>query len=140
LRGDDPAVVRRHRVSRIAVAARVVIAGFVPERVAVRRVAMPMDLNTLVGSVAAFCTTVSYFPQLKKCWETGSAGDLSLKMFSILATGIALWVIYGILQGDIVIIVANTISLCLLAGILYFKIRELRSPQSENQDKALKRS
>ena len=30
---------------------------------------------------------------------------------------------------DLVIIVANAVSLCLLSGILYFKIRELRSPQ-----------
>lgn len=85
-------------------------------------------------------STVSYFPQLKKCWETGSAGDLSLKMFSILATGIALWVVYGVLQKDIVIIVANAVSLCLLAGILYFKIRELRSPHAESREHALERS
>ena len=88
-----------------------------------------MDINTIVGLAAAFCTTISYFPQLKKCWVTGSAGDLSLKMFSILATGIALWVTYGVLQGDFVIIVANAVSLCLLGGILYFKIRELRSSE-----------
>jgi len=83
-----------------------------------------MDLTTVVGLLAAFCTTVSYFPQLKKCWETGSAGDLSLKMFSILATGVALWVAYGVLKSDYVIILANTISLFFLAGILYFKLRE----------------
>ena len=83
-----------------------------------------MDLTTVVGLFAAFCTTVSYVPQLKKCWETGSAGDLSLKMFSILATGVALWVAYGVLKSDYVIILANTISLLFLSGILYFKLRE----------------
>ena len=83
-----------------------------------------MDLTTAVGLFAAFCTTVSYVPQLKKCWETGSAGDLSLKMFSILATGVALWVAYGVLKSDYVIILANTISLLFLSGILYFKLRE----------------
>ncbi len=83
-----------------------------------------MTINTVVGLFAALCTTVSYFPQLKKCWDTGSAGDLSLKMFSILAGGIALWVIYGILQGDAVIIVANSVSFQLLMGILYFRVRE----------------
>jgi len=83
-----------------------------------------MDLTTTVGLMAASCTTISYWPQLKKCWDTGSAGDLSLKMFSILAAGIALWVGYGLLKGDWVIILANSISLCLLAGILYFKLRE----------------
>jgi len=83
-----------------------------------------MDIATPVGLTAAFCTTISYFPQLKKCWETGSAGDLSLKMFSILATGIALWIVYGVLQKDVVIVIANSVSLCLLSGILYFKLRE----------------
>ena len=50
-----------------------------------------MDFVTAVGRVAAFCTTVSYFPQLKKCWQTGHTGDLSLRMLSILAAGIAMW-------------------------------------------------
>ena len=84
-----------------------------------------MDLTTLVGVTAALCTTASYFPQLKKCWETGSAEDLSLWMFVILATGIALWVVYGVLRSDAVIVLANSVSLCCLAGILYFKLREL---------------
>jgi MtN3 and saliva related transmembrane protein len=83
-----------------------------------------MDWTTVIGSVAAFCTTVSYFPQLKKCWETQSAGDLSLKMFATLAAGVALWVMYGVLKTDMVIIAANIVSLCFLAGILYFKLRE----------------
>ncbi|WOH53607.1 SemiSWEET family sugar transporter [Bradyrhizobium sp. sBnM-33] len=74
-----------------------------------------------------FCTTVSYVPQLKKCWETGSAGDLSLRMVLILALGVATWIGYGVLQSDIVIIIANSVSLCLLLGILYFKLKERRN-------------
>jgi MtN3 and saliva related transmembrane protein len=84
------------------------------------------SLTTLIGFAAACCTTVSYIPQLKKCWDTGSAEDLSFKMLSILATGIALWVVYGMLQGDWVIILANIVSLALLFGILFFKVREMR--------------
>jgi MtN3 and saliva related transmembrane protein len=45
-------------------------------------------------------------------------------MFSILAAGLALWVIYGVLKSDWVIILANTVSLGFLACILYFKLRE----------------
>jgi MtN3 and saliva related transmembrane protein len=85
------------------------------------------SFSTGIGLLAALCTTVSYIPQLMKCWETGKTGDLSLKMFSILAVGIALWVVYGLLQNDAVIILANSISLCLLAVILYFKLREPRA-------------
>ena len=84
------------------------------------------SFTTLIGFAAACCTTVSYIPQLKKCWDTGSAEDLSFKMLSILATGIALWVVYGILQGDWVIILANCVSLALLFGILFFKVRDMR--------------
>ena len=83
-----------------------------------------MELDTVVGGLAAFCTTVSNVPQLQKCWETGSAGDLSLRMFVILAMGVALWIGYGAMKGDAVIIAANCVTLALLLGILYFKVRE----------------
>jgi len=86
-----------------------------------------VSLVTLIGLVAAFCTTVSYVPQLKKCWDTGSTEDISFRMFAILATGIALWIVYGVLQSDAVIILANAVSLALLAGILSFKVREMRA-------------
>jgi MtN3 and saliva related transmembrane protein len=82
-----------------------------------------MSLVTLIGLVAAFCTTVSYIPQLKKIWDTGETEDISLKMFLILTAGIALWVVYGVMQGDVVIILANCVSLLLLAAILSFKLR-----------------
>jgi MtN3 and saliva related transmembrane protein len=84
-----------------------------------------ISLATLIGILAAFLTTASYVPQLKKCWNTGSAEDLSLRMFAILAAGIALWLVYGFMQNDLVIVFANGISLLLLANILYFKLREV---------------
>ena len=82
-------------------------------------------METMVGLLAAFCTTVSYVPQVRKCWATGRADDLSLRMFLILSAGIALWVVYGFLRGDAVIVVANILSLCFLAVILYFKLRSV---------------
>jgi MtN3 and saliva related transmembrane protein len=80
-------------------------------------------LTTATGAMAALFTTAAYAPQLKKCWDTGKAEDLSLKMFSLLALGVGLWVAYGILQHDVVVIAANSVSLFLLACILYFKLR-----------------
>jgi MtN3 and saliva related transmembrane protein len=86
-----------------------------------------MDFTTLVGLIAAFCTTISYWPQLKKCYQTRSAGDLSFTTFATLAFGIATWVLYGFLRSDPVIVLANAVSLCLLSGILYFKLTERRA-------------
>ena len=40
-----------------------------------------------------------------------------------LATGIGLWVAYGFLKGDAVIVVANSVSL-LLGNLVVFKVRE----------------
>ena len=37
-------------------------------------------------------------------------------------------VVYGFLKSDIVILIANAVSLALLLGILYFKFRERASP------------
>lgn len=83
-----------------------------------------MNLTTVIGLFAAFCTTAANYPQLKKCWATQRAGDLSFKMFVLLATGVTAWVVYGILQADYVIIGANIASLALILGVLYFIVRE----------------
>jgi MtN3 and saliva related transmembrane protein len=80
---------------------------------------------SLIGFAAALCTTASYVPQLHKCWTTGSTHDLSRYMLSVLATGLALWIVYGVMQGDWVIIGANTVSLAMLLTILGFKVREI---------------
>lgn len=92
-----------------------------------------LTIETLVGFVAAFCTTVSYIPQVKKCWQTRSTGDLSLRMLLILSTGIGLWVVYGILKSDMVIIVANAVSLLMLANLLVFKVRENAATQRKHE-------
>jgi hypothetical protein len=44
-------------------------------------------LESLIGTAAAFCATISYVPQLEKRWETSEAGDLSLKMLFLPAAG-----------------------------------------------------
>jgi len=75
-------------------------------------------LETLIGAAAAFCTTVSYIPQLRKCWTTGETDDLSLKMLLLLGAGLSLWMLYGFMRGDIVIIIANGVSL--IPGSLSF--------------------
>lgn len=81
-------------------------------------------LESLIGGFAAFCTSVSYIPQVRKAWATRETGDLSLRMLIILAAGLALWVVYGVMKRDWVIVVANVVSLALLANLLWFKWRE----------------
>jgi MtN3 and saliva related transmembrane protein len=78
---------------------------------------------TVVGLAAAVCTTGANLPQLKKAWSTGQTDDISMNMLLVLASGLALWVAYGVLQRDIVIIVANAISLVLIGGLVSLKVQ-----------------
>jgi MtN3 and saliva related transmembrane protein len=87
-------------------------------------------METAIGLAAALCTTVSYAPQVMKCWRTGEADDLSLRMFLILGAGLSLWVVYGVLRSDWVIVGANTVSVAMLSIIVYFRIRGGRSNQT----------
>jgi MtN3 and saliva related transmembrane protein len=81
------------------------------------------DFSTVIGVAAAICTTVSYFPQLKKTWQTGETDDLSWKMLALLAGGLGLWVVYGLANGDWVIVGANVISVAMVLCILAIKLR-----------------
>ena len=82
-----------------------------------------MSLLDITGYAAALCTTGAYIPQVLRVWRTRSTQDISLKMFLVLVTGLALWLVYGIWKGEIPIIAANGISLMLAGFILYFKLK-----------------
>lgn len=75
----------------------------------------------ILGLVAGALTTFAFVPQVIKTWKTKSAKDLSMGMYSIFCTGVALWLVYGFIVGDIPIIVANIITFSLAMTILYFK-------------------
>jgi MtN3 and saliva related transmembrane protein len=77
---------------------------------------------TVVGLAAAACTTAANLPQVMKALTTRQTDDISLKMLLLFACGVALWVVYGVLQKDIIIILANGISFALLATLLYLKL------------------
>ena len=82
---------------------------------------------TVIGLAAAVCTTAANVPQLKKAWTTGQTDDLSLKTLLLFGCGLVLWVVYGVLKEDVVIVLANGISLALLAALLYLKVLQTRS-------------
>jgi MtN3 and saliva related transmembrane protein len=68
-----------------------------------------MDFATIIGLVAAFCTTVSYYPQLKKCWNRLNWRSLLDDVSNARQRSGALGG-YGFLKSDMVIILANATS------------------------------
>ena len=82
-----------------------------------------MNSIELVGYAAAVCTTVSHIPQVMRVWRTRSTEDISLRMFMILAVGLALWTAFGFLTGAMPIILANAVSFLFASTIVVFKLR-----------------
>jgi MtN3 and saliva related transmembrane protein len=80
-----------------------------------------------IGVCAAVLTSLSYIPQVRKAWPRGSTKDLSLHMLIVLTAGLSLWIGYGLLKGDWVIVAANSVGAALSASVLTFKIRDLRA-------------
>jgi len=83
-----------------------------------------MDISPAwVGITAAILTTAAYAPQAIQAWRTRSTKDVSLPMFLMMVSGILLWLIYGLLIGDLPLILANAMTLLLAGAILVAKIR-----------------
>ena len=76
-----------------------------------------------VGYAGAFCTTISFLPQVVKVLREKDASALSLGMYLIFTFGVSLWLVYGLLKQDPVLIVANLVTLVLVSIILICKIR-----------------
>ncbi len=81
------------------------------------------SLTTWIGFLAAALTTAANIPQVMKAWRSRETRDLSLGMTLILTGGLTLWVIYGILQSDSVIIIANAAGLMLALSLMVLKLR-----------------
>jgi len=82
-----------------------------------------IDTTTALGIAAGTLTTIAFIPQVIKIWRSKSAKDISLGMFLIFSTGVALWLWYGIAINALPIIIANAITLMLALLILFFKFR-----------------
>jgi MtN3 and saliva related transmembrane protein len=80
-------------------------------------------LTTMIGLVAAICTTSSFLPQVIKAWRSRSTHDISAGMFVLQTTGNSMWLLYGVLIADLPLVVANAITLALVAAILALKLR-----------------
>ncbi len=81
---------------------------------------MPFDT---IGYMAAALTTCAFVPQAHLTWKTRRADGVSLGMYAIFTTGVALWLLYGVLIGSWPMIVANVITLALALYILTMRLR-----------------
>jgi MtN3 and saliva related transmembrane protein len=66
---------------------------------------------TTLGLVAGMLTSIASIPQVVKTLRTKHARDISIWQPLLLAIGVALWLIYGMLIHDLPLILANIVPL-----------------------------
>jgi MtN3 and saliva related transmembrane protein len=81
-------------------------------------------LTKTIGILAGVGTTVSFFPQMVRVVRTRSVSDLSIYMFLIHSTGVGLWIVYGVIGRDLIIVVFNAITFLFNMVILSFFLWE----------------
>jgi len=62
-------------------------------------------------------------PQVVKIWKEKKAEEISLLMLLVLLSGIALWVVYGVMKKDFPIIVTNSFSLLVNIVLMVLRIK-----------------
>jgi MtN3 and saliva related transmembrane protein len=77
----------------------------------------------ILGYSAGAITSLTFLPQVIKTWKERSAKDISLMMFLIAALNEIMWVVYGILLNNWVIILTNAIVLIMSLTMIYFKLK-----------------
>ncbi len=76
-----------------------------------------------VGYVGAVLTTIAFLPQVVLAWRSKDLSAISLPMYLIFVTGVAFWLVFGILADIVPTIVANAVTLPLAGSVLVLKIR-----------------
>ena len=80
-------------------------------------------MSELIGYLAASLTTASFIPQAWLTFKTRDVSGISLGMYSVFTAGIALWLVYGLMIQAWPVVIANVITLGLVASILVMRLR-----------------
>jgi MtN3 and saliva related transmembrane protein len=84
---------------------------------------MPLTSVDALGFVAGTLTTAAFVPQVMKSWSSRDLSGISLRMYGLFTTGVALWLLYGIAVVSWPVILCNGVTLVLAGGVLVLKLR-----------------
>lgn len=92
------------------------------------------ETATLVGAVAAVCTTAAFVPQVVRVWRLRSASEISLATFSLFSFGTFVWLVYGLLIDSWPVIAANAVTFLLAVSIVVLKLNYDRAARDLTTD------
>ncbi len=82
-----------------------------------------MNIETITGISASVFTAVSLIPQLIKVVKEKKADSVSLWMLLVLFIGLGLWICYGVLKADTIIIISNAVSFIINLLLAFFAVK-----------------
>jgi MtN3 and saliva related transmembrane protein len=85
-----------------------------------------MNLIETTGIVAASLTTLAWMPQAIRTIRTRDTAAISPVFQSMMALGILLWLVYGLMIGSMPLVIANIVTFIPVVAILVVKLREGR--------------
>jgi MtN3 and saliva related transmembrane protein len=81
-----------------------------------------MAFVEILGYSAGAVTALTFLPQVIKTWKEKSARDISLMMFVIAVINEIMWIWYGILLNNWIIISTNSILLVMSSAMICMKL------------------
>jgi MtN3 and saliva related transmembrane protein len=82
-----------------------------------------MNTTQIIGIIAGILTATSMLPQLIKIIKEKKADDISILMLLVLLSGIALWIVYGVMREDLPIVATNSFSLLVNITTMILRIK-----------------
>ena len=82
-----------------------------------------MSGTDILGYAACAVTALTFVPQVVKTWREKSARNVSLMMFVIAFINEVMWIAYGVLRNDMVIIVTNVIMISMCSVMIGLKLK-----------------
>lgn len=77
----------------------------------------------ILGYAACVVTALTFLPQVVKTWKEKSAKNVSLMMFIIAFVNEIMWIAYGVMRDDMVIIVTNVIMITMCSVMISLKLK-----------------
>lgn len=82
-----------------------------------------MTAADILGYAAGALTAFTFLPQVLKTWKEKSAKDVSLYMFIIAFVNEIMWLVYGVMINNWVIILTNAVMLVMSGIMIWLKMR-----------------
>ena len=71
-----------------------------------------------VGLAAGVLGIIAWIPQIRRIWKERRADGISIPTFAAIIAALCLWMVYGVLIGSFSLVLANGMTLVMVALVL----------------------